>query len=242
MFGLRAVVDRCGVIAGPWQMGKVDQGVFAHWLLSHHFGRPLSYIGYGGTGKQVRDLIHVARPRRIWSSEQLARARPLGRRGAQRGRRPGAQSLAARDDGSLPRADRERGAGSPPSWRDGPETSPSTSRTVRVSSSAPTGARPGPPGTRSPIWRRGSSEYADRVAGQPRVRGGDRGQGLTNGRRGRQRLRRAGRIGVRPAARRVGLGRDRARMRSARRVLRTGGVDRAGQRRSSTIATTSSGG
>ncbi|HEX5822751.1 MAG TPA: NAD-dependent epimerase/dehydratase family protein, partial [Solirubrobacterales bacterium] len=27
-FGLRAVVDRCGVIAGPWQMGKVDQGVF----------------------------------------------------------------------------------------------------------------------------------------------------------------------------------------------------------------------
>jgi CDP-paratose 2-epimerase len=60
MFGLRAVVDRCGVIAGPWQMGKVDQGVFAHWLLSHHFGIPLTYVGYGGTGKQVRDLVHVA--------------------------------------------------------------------------------------------------------------------------------------------------------------------------------------
>ena len=59
MFGLRAVVDRCGVIAGPWQMGKVDQGVFAHWLLSHRFGKPLSYIGYGGTGKQVRDLLHI---------------------------------------------------------------------------------------------------------------------------------------------------------------------------------------
>jgi CDP-paratose 2-epimerase len=59
MFGLRAVVDRCGVIAGPWQMGKVDQGVFAHWLLSHRFGRPLTYIGYGGSGKQVRDLLHV---------------------------------------------------------------------------------------------------------------------------------------------------------------------------------------
>lgn len=59
MFGLRAVVDRCGVIAGPWQMGKVDQGVFAHWLLSHRFGRPLSYFGYGGAGKQVRDLLHV---------------------------------------------------------------------------------------------------------------------------------------------------------------------------------------
>ncbi len=58
-FGLRAVVDRCGVIAGPWQMGKVDQGVFTHWLLAHHFGRPLSYIGFGGGGKQVRDLLHV---------------------------------------------------------------------------------------------------------------------------------------------------------------------------------------
>jgi CDP-paratose 2-epimerase len=59
-FGLRAAVDRCGVIAGPWQMGKVDQGVFAHWLLSHRFGLPLTYIGYGGSGKQVRDLLHVA--------------------------------------------------------------------------------------------------------------------------------------------------------------------------------------
>lgn len=58
-FGLRAAVNRCGVIAGPWQMGKVDQGVFSWWLLSHHFGRPLSYIGYNGSGKQVRDLLHI---------------------------------------------------------------------------------------------------------------------------------------------------------------------------------------
>lgn len=58
-YGLRAVVDRCGVIAGPWQMGKVDQGVFTYWMLAHHFHRPISYIGFGGTGKQVRDLLHV---------------------------------------------------------------------------------------------------------------------------------------------------------------------------------------
>jgi CDP-paratose 2-epimerase len=58
-FGVRTVVDRCGVIAGPWQMGKVDQGVFTHWLLSHHAGRPLTYLGYGGSGRQVRDLLHV---------------------------------------------------------------------------------------------------------------------------------------------------------------------------------------
>lgn len=58
-YGLRAVIDRCGVIAGPWQMGKVDQGVFTFWMLAHHFDRPLSYIGFGGQGKQVRDLLHV---------------------------------------------------------------------------------------------------------------------------------------------------------------------------------------
>jgi CDP-paratose 2-epimerase len=56
---LPTVIDRCGVIAGPWQMGKVDQGVFTYWLLAHQTGRPLRYIGYGGTGKQVRDLLHV---------------------------------------------------------------------------------------------------------------------------------------------------------------------------------------
>jgi CDP-paratose 2-epimerase len=58
-FGLAAVVNRCGVLAGPWQLGKVDQGVFAFWMLAHHFGRPLTYIGFGGRGKQVRDLLHV---------------------------------------------------------------------------------------------------------------------------------------------------------------------------------------
>jgi CDP-paratose 2-epimerase len=58
-FGLSVVVDRCGVIAGPWQMGKVDQGVFTHWMLCHYFGRDLTYLGYGGRGKQVRDLLAV---------------------------------------------------------------------------------------------------------------------------------------------------------------------------------------
>jgi CDP-paratose 2-epimerase len=59
-YGLRAVVNRCGVIAGPWQMGRVDQGVFTYWMLAHHFNRPLRYLGFGGSGKQVRDLLHIA--------------------------------------------------------------------------------------------------------------------------------------------------------------------------------------
>jgi CDP-paratose 2-epimerase len=58
-YDLPSVVNRCGVIAGPWQMGKVDQGVFTHWMLCFYFRTPLSYIGFGGAGKQVRDLLHV---------------------------------------------------------------------------------------------------------------------------------------------------------------------------------------
>lgn len=58
-FGIRAVINRCSVIAGPWQMGKVDQGVVALWVLRHFFKRPLNYIGYGGFGKQVRDMLHI---------------------------------------------------------------------------------------------------------------------------------------------------------------------------------------
>jgi CDP-paratose 2-epimerase len=58
-FGLKAIVNRCGMIAGPWQFGKVDQGVVSLWVQAHLFGRPLQYIGYGGAGKQVRDVLHV---------------------------------------------------------------------------------------------------------------------------------------------------------------------------------------
>ncbi|MFN6514486.1 MAG: NAD-dependent epimerase/dehydratase family protein [Nostoc sp. CreGUA01] len=58
-YNIQAIVNRCGVITGPWQMGKVDQGVFVLWLAAHHFEKSLSYIGYGGTGKQVRDLLHI---------------------------------------------------------------------------------------------------------------------------------------------------------------------------------------
>lgn len=59
MYGLPMVINRCGVIAGPWQMGKVDQGVFALWVAAHRFNRPLAYIGWGGEGKQVRDALFI---------------------------------------------------------------------------------------------------------------------------------------------------------------------------------------
>jgi len=58
LYGLRAVINRCGVIAGPGQFGKVDQGVFTFWVARHFFKMPLTYTGFGGEGKQVRDLLH----------------------------------------------------------------------------------------------------------------------------------------------------------------------------------------
>jgi len=60
MYGVRTIVNRCGVLSGPWQMGKVDQGFIVLWASRHLFGEPLSYIGFGGEGHQVRDVLHVA--------------------------------------------------------------------------------------------------------------------------------------------------------------------------------------
>ncbi len=58
-YGLRAIVNRCGVIAGPWQMGKVDQGFVTLWAARHLWGTGLSYTGFGGEGRQVRDVLHI---------------------------------------------------------------------------------------------------------------------------------------------------------------------------------------
>lgn len=57
-YDLKAIINRCGVIAGPGQWGKVDQGVYTLWVARHYFGIGLTYMGFGGQGKQVRDLLH----------------------------------------------------------------------------------------------------------------------------------------------------------------------------------------
>jgi CDP-paratose 2-epimerase len=58
-YDIRGVVNRCGVLTGPWQMGKVDQGFVVLWVAKHFFEKELAYFGYGGTGKQVRDILHI---------------------------------------------------------------------------------------------------------------------------------------------------------------------------------------
>jgi CDP-paratose 2-epimerase len=57
-FGLPVFINRCGVLAGAGQFGKADQGIFSFWIHSWRAKRPLKYIGFSGTGHQVRDCLH----------------------------------------------------------------------------------------------------------------------------------------------------------------------------------------
>jgi CDP-paratose 2-epimerase len=59
-FGLPVFINRCGVLAGAGQFGRADQGIFAYWINSWIRSRPLTYIGFGGEGHQVRDCLHPA--------------------------------------------------------------------------------------------------------------------------------------------------------------------------------------
>jgi len=77
-YGMLTVVNRCGVVAGPGQFGKVDQGVFGLWVLNHCFGRKLAYTGFGGAGKQVRDLLH---PEDLFQLVRMQLASPEKARG-----------------------------------------------------------------------------------------------------------------------------------------------------------------
>jgi CDP-paratose 2-epimerase len=57
-FQFPVFVNRCGVLAGAGQFGKADQGIFSYWVHSWLAGKPLRYIGFGGSGYQVRDCLH----------------------------------------------------------------------------------------------------------------------------------------------------------------------------------------
>lgn len=56
---LKYLINRFGVISGPWQFGKQDQGFVTLWIARHMLKKRLSYIGFGGNGFQIRDVIHI---------------------------------------------------------------------------------------------------------------------------------------------------------------------------------------
>jgi CDP-paratose 2-epimerase len=74
-FGLPVSILRCGVLAGAGQFGKTDQGIFSYWIHSYCRRRPLKYIGFNGTGCQVRDCLH-ARDLLPLVAQQIKQPRP----------------------------------------------------------------------------------------------------------------------------------------------------------------------
>jgi CDP-paratose 2-epimerase len=58
-FGFPVFINSCGVLAGPGQFGKIDQGIFSFWIHAWRARRPLAYIGFNGSGRQVRDCLHA---------------------------------------------------------------------------------------------------------------------------------------------------------------------------------------
>lgn len=58
VFDVPVWINRCGVLAGAGQFGHAEQGIFSFWIQAWAHKRPLKYIGFGGHGYQVRDLLH----------------------------------------------------------------------------------------------------------------------------------------------------------------------------------------
>ena len=59
LFKIKYIINRCGTISGPWQFGKQEQGLFSYWMKNHFFKSKIKYIGYGGYGNQIRDVLHI---------------------------------------------------------------------------------------------------------------------------------------------------------------------------------------
>ena len=57
-FGFPVWINRCGVLAGAGQFGRADQGIFSFWIHSFKQKNALKFIGFDGTGHQVRDALH----------------------------------------------------------------------------------------------------------------------------------------------------------------------------------------
>src|SRR5207249_5040411 len=51
-------INRCAVIAGAGQFGTSEQCIFSYWIHAYAQKRPLKYIGFDGSGRQVRDALH----------------------------------------------------------------------------------------------------------------------------------------------------------------------------------------
>ncbi len=60
LYKIKYIINRFGVISGPWQFGKQDQGFVSLWVWRHLNKKKLKYLGFGGKGSQIRDVIHIS--------------------------------------------------------------------------------------------------------------------------------------------------------------------------------------
>ena len=83
-FGFPVWINRCGVLAGAGQFGRADQGIFTYWINAWMKRQPISYIGFGGNGYQVRDCFHprdllsLLQKQTSTSGDQITRLLNLG--------------------------------------------------------------------------------------------------------------------------------------------------------------------
>ena len=59
LYKIKYIISRVALVSGPWQFGKQEQGFVSLWVWRHLNRLKLSYIGFGGTGRQVRDVLHI---------------------------------------------------------------------------------------------------------------------------------------------------------------------------------------
>ena len=76
-FNFPVHVNRCGLLAGAGQFGRPDQGIISFWVHSYRHKRPLKYLGFGGSGHQVRDCLHP-RDLAVLIAEQLRHPEKAG--------------------------------------------------------------------------------------------------------------------------------------------------------------------
>lgn len=59
LYGFKYIINRCGVIAGEFQRGEIDQGFVGYWITQYLNNGNLNFIGFGGKGEQTRDILYV---------------------------------------------------------------------------------------------------------------------------------------------------------------------------------------
>ena len=56
---VKYIINRCGLISGPGQYGKVEQGLISLWMWRHLNKINVTYLGHGGKGDQLRDVLFI---------------------------------------------------------------------------------------------------------------------------------------------------------------------------------------